>query len=110
MKTKFLVAICAALLAGGCSDIDWDHALSYAGLGDTKPATQPPPAVTADQPPPAAEQAPTVSGMPAPTNDWCTEVAQSVRSDAAGQGFDARTQQLRADSAYNQCTRYPSTR
>ena len=109
MKVQLAVAVCAALLVGGCSDTDWDHALSYAGLGDSKPATQPPPTVAADQTPPATEQAPTVSGMPAPADNWCTEIAQSARSEAAGQGFDARTQQLRANSAYNQCTRYPGT-
>jgi hypothetical protein len=99
MKHRVAIAVLAAALLSGCSDVDWDHALSYTGLGET--ANTPPPA--AEPATPAAAEP--VAAQPAAPDDWCKQVAESERKDAATQGFDEATQRHRAEVTYKQCAR-----
>ena len=89
VRRAFAVLFMAGLLAG-CTDADWDHTFSYVGLDSSKPA--PPPQVTA-------------ATTPAPVDTWCVEVAKSEQVEAAEDGFDAATQQHRAQVAFEQCSR-----
>ncbi len=99
MRRGFLVLFAAVLLCG-CTDADWDHTMSYVGLGTDKPApTAPAPAAPAQM---AAAPA-------APGNKWCVEVAKAALREAAKDGFDAATQQHRAQVTYRQCLSDPGT-
>ncbi len=101
MNMRIIGAVFAGLLLAGCTDADWDHAMSYAGLGQsdqTAPATEPVAATPAETP--AAAGAAQVSTSEA----WCREIAKAASDDAAGNGFDAATQQHRAELTYRQCS------
>ena len=103
MMGRWACVVATAVFLAGCTDADWDHALGYVGLdqqqkterGDNKPVQ--------DAPPQAAQ----ASVAPAPET-WCAEVAKAAQSEAADQGFDAPSQKLRAQMAYQQCTRAPA--
>ncbi len=97
MMRRALAVLFAAGLLGGCTDADWDHALSYAGLDSAGPPPAEEPAAPA---PVAAQAAPT-------TNAWCGEAAKAAQSEAAAEGFDAATQQHRAQTLFAQCLRNP---
>lgn len=99
---RALAVLFAAGLLGGCTDADWDHALSYTGLTTDKPAAE-----TAAAEPVPEETAPSLA--PPADSGWCMEVAKATQTEAANQGFDARTQQLRAQQAFQQCS-LPSAR
>lgn len=93
------VALVSCVLAG-CTDADWDHAMSYTGLGD-KPASeaQAAPAQAADPAAPA-----TVADANGPKmDDWCTVASKAAAHEAADMGFDAATQRTRGDQALRQC-------
>lgn len=96
MIYRFAAVALLACVVAGCTDADWDHALSYAGLSDNpQPAAQP--AATAAVPADAA------SG-PVPTMDnWCTESAKAAAREAREYGFDEATQRRRAEQALKQC-------
>lgn len=106
-----------------------DDLFSYPGVGNAPPSspaeadyTPPPtaPAYVPASPPPVTAQpsnpnditvpnpvalrnsAPPQSA-PAGQADWCRGVAHSAAMEAAGNGFDAATQQRRADAVYRQC-------
>jgi hypothetical protein len=83
----------AALLSGlaGCTDTDWDHALSYAGVGNRQVAEAEP--VVPAQAAPAAAQ-------PAADNSFCQAVAIQ---DASGNGFDDATRQRMVRRSFQQC-------
>lgn len=91
-------ALLGALLLCGCSDGDWDHAMSFAGLDDTAPpaeaAAAPAEVVPARPRPVAAQQVP---GAPDP---FCASVASH---DASGGAFDAETQRHVYAQSYGQC-------
>jgi hypothetical protein len=90
------VALLSCVLAG-CTDADWDHAMSYAGLGD-KPATEAQAAPSADAAPAA------VADASAPKmDDWCAVASKAAAREAADMGFDATTQRTRGDQALRQC-------
>lgn len=95
MNHRVVAVLFAAGLLSGCTDADWDHALSYTGLSKADPA----------QPAPKAEVAATVPAAPA-ADTWCVEVAKSTQTEAALDGFDGQTQQRRALAAFKQCSRY----
>jgi hypothetical protein len=89
---KFLALV--ALLSGlaGCTDSDWDHALSYAGVGN-KQVAEAAPVEAAPQPAPAA-------ATPAPDTSFCQAVAMQ---DANGDGFDTATRQRMLRRSFEQC-------
>ena len=95
MKVRVVVALLAACLLSGCTDADWDHATSYVGLGPAQSSGPPPadPAVPVSVPTDPATKPDT----------WCQQIAETARADAANDGFDAATQQRRAETMYRQC-------
>jgi hypothetical protein len=97
MRYRTAAVLIAACLLGGCTETDWDHAFSYVGLDDS--ASAPPPTTTVD----------TAQAPPDTQDQWCVDVANSVQNEAAGQGFDAATQQKRAKVAYQQCMQAPKS-
>lgn len=96
---KHLALAALAFLAAGCTDADWAHLdLGDGGSG----AYARPRAQSAATAPATARPA-----APADQEEWCRRIAASARSEAAGQGFDAPTQERRADATYRQCVHYP---
>jgi hypothetical protein len=98
MKIRIAAFLAAACFLAGCSDQDWNHALTFTGLGGSHD----------DQPPPAAP-APTVAQViPAPVpegaqpqpNAFCESVASQ---DAGGNDFDPPTQRRVFVQSYRQC-------
>ncbi|MGA7710772.1 MAG: hypothetical protein WCA81_02645 [Rhizomicrobium sp.] len=101
MNTRVIAAIFAGLLLCGCST--WNGALTYVGLRDSNDAAPPPavPVETAPIPAPAPASAPI--GRDSTPEDWCRQTAKAAGEEAAGEGFDAATQQKRAVAVYQQC-------
>lgn len=100
MNMRIVVAALAACLLAGCTDADWDHTLSRVGLGPATTAEADPPARPATAP---VAQADPVAGQPVASDQWCREVAGAAATEAVSNGFDAATQQHRAQVAYSQC-------
>lgn len=76
--------------------------MSYVGFGQPD-QDAPLAAVPADD---AAAAMPAVQTSKA--DDWCREIAKAARENAAGNGFDAATQQRRAQAVYQQCLHFGS--
>ena len=88
------VAILACVL-GGCTDANWDHTLSYVGMGEEPAQPGPAPATTTTAPPTAT---------PAPQSDpWCDAAGRAAAQESREQGFDEATQRRQAESARLQC-------
>jgi hypothetical protein len=94
---KKLLALTICLLAAGCSEADWDHALNYTGLGG-----DPDGVVAAEQPvtPAATTAAASQAPAPVPNSDLCRAVATQ---DATANDFDPATQQRVFARSYSQC-------
>ena len=93
MKKLFALTVC--LLAAGCSETDWDHALNYTGLGG-----DPDGVAAAEQPVTPAVAAAPQAPAPVPNSDLCRAVATQ---DAIGNDFDPATQQRVFARSYSQC-------
>ena len=96
MKIRVIGVGLIGLILCGCSAGSWDRATRYVGLGPD------------DQAPPTAAQSDTASELPPVAQEsksaiWCRQAAKSAMSDAASDGFDAATQQHRAEATYRQC-------
>ena len=94
MKTRFALICC--LLLAGCSDADWDKAMSFGGMGEAKPAR--PVRRSADAATPV-----TVAAAPAePAN---AEFCRAVATQDAGNnsGFDEPTKARIYAQSYAQC-------
>jgi hypothetical protein len=102
MKNRFALFFClfsGCLLLAGCTDADWDHAMSYSGLA------QEPEAAPVQAPRAAASEPATIVATPAapgePANaDFCRSVATQ---DAGSNGFDPATQARVFRQSYAQC-------
>ena len=108
MKKYSALVVC--LLLAGCTDADWDHALTYvyppADDADVISDSAPQPATPA-APQPAATTAAASSVAPAPAAlgqpvnaEFCRSVATQ---DANENGFDPATQQRVFARSYGQC-------
>ena len=108
MKLRFAGLVLAASLLGACTDADWDHTMSFVGMGDSPGGDPPPAAATTAQnlSPPARPATPAAAASS--DEAWCREVATYERQNAAGMGYDAATQQHDYDTRYNQCMQYSS--
>ena len=95
MNTRVIAAIFAGLLLCGCGT--WNEGLSYVGLRDSNDAAPPPPAPIQVAPAPAPLR------RDSTPDDWCKQTAKAAGEEAAGEGFDAATQQRRAVATYEQC-------
>ena len=109
MKIRIAVCLTAALFLSACSDQDWSHALTFAGLGGSHdnpspPPAAPPPQAAAQPAPVTAQAAPAPAAMPEGAqpqpNAFCMSVATQ---DAGGNDFDAATQQRVFVQSYRQC-------
>ena len=88
-----ILSLTLCLFAAGCTDSDWNHLLSFGGVGgaDEDAASPVQPATAAATADPAA----------APANaDFCKNVAAQ---DATSNGFDQATQQQVFQRSYAQC-------
>ena len=115
MNVRIIVAGLAALLLSGCTDADWDRAMSYTGLGSSEQGeasrreqSEPPRGEQSEAPQPVTARnevatAPLPADQAARPDSWCQQVAKSAADVAAGNGFDAATQRRRAESTYRQC-------
>jgi hypothetical protein len=123
MKLRAAGFVVIALILCGCSDADWDNALSFgpaensdAAPGQVAQADAPP--VSEAAPPPVTEtvMAPqptysvtqtvvTATPLPSanPTTGYCRTVAQSSGASATRDGMDGPAQQQAADATYRQC-------
>ena len=102
MRLPIVAMSLTACLLAGCTDADWDHALSFAGAEQAEPAGSPD--ASAQPPPPVASAA---AGQP--DESWCKEAAGYERDNAAIQGFDAATQQRAYATRFNQCMQAQGT-
>jgi len=102
MNLRMIAMGLTAFLLCGCST--WNSAMSYVGLRDSEQSepSQPVPARTEVVTSPIPAMQSTESAT------WCQQIAKSARDEAAGNGFDSRTQRRRAESAYRQCVGSPS--
>ena len=112
MNIRIITAGLAAVLLCGCTDADWDRAMTYTGLGpseQSEPSRGDQSASPQSEPsrPVAARTevvtAPLAADQAAGPDSWCQQVAKSAADEAAGNGFDAATQRRRAESTYRQC-------
>ncbi len=87
-------ALCGLALSGlalsGCTDSDWDHAMTYSGIGGQSVAA-------AD---PAPQPAPAPAAAPASNTSFCEAVAKQA---ATSDGFDPATQQRMFQRSFQQC-------
>jgi len=105
MKKPLALAFC--LFAAGCTDSDWDRALTYVypapDDADLTSDASPKPA-----PQPATQPATAAAAPSAPANaDFCRAVATQ---DATSNGFDPATQQRVFARSYGQCVAMYSSR
>jgi hypothetical protein len=94
-----ILSLTFALFAAGCTDSDWNHLMSYGGMGgsDEEAASPVQPATGA----PAATATAEPAGAAQPANaDFCRNVAAQ---DATRNGFDQATQQEVFKRSYAQC-------
>ena len=94
-----ILSLTLSLFAAGCTDSDWNHLLSYGGMGgsDEDAASPVQPATAA----PAATATAEPAGAAQPANaDFCRNVAAQ---DATRNGFDQATQQQVFQRSYAQC-------
>jgi hypothetical protein len=88
-----ILSLTLCLFAAGCTDSDWNHLLSFGGMGGADED-----AVSPVQP---ATAAATADPAAAPANsDFCKNVAAQ---DATRNGFDQATQQEVFQRSYAQC-------
>jgi hypothetical protein len=91
----------AVLITGflicGCST--WNNTLSYVGLRDSKEAAPPAEALPTTQTAPM----PTLPDQASTPDDLCRRIGKAAGEEAAGEGFDAATQQRKTETAYQQC-------
>ena len=94
-----ILSLTLGLFVAGCTDSDWNHLLSYGGMGDSEEEAPVQPAAQAAAATAAAE--PAAAAQPLPANaDFCKNVAAE---DATRNGFDQATQQEVFKRSYAQC-------
>lgn len=89
MRFFMLAAALSTLMLAGCSDADWNHAMTYTGV------EQPQVAAADPAPPPAQAPAAAMSDT-----GFCQAVA---KQDATGNGFDPATEQRVFQHSFQQC-------
>ncbi|HEY8255851.1 MAG TPA: hypothetical protein VIG39_14470 [Rhizomicrobium sp.] len=93
-----ILSLTLCLFAAGCTDSDWNHLLSYGGMGGSdEDAAQP--AQAAAAPAAAATAGPAQPDQPA-NADFCRNVATQ---DATRNDFDQATQRQVFQRSYAQC-------
>ena len=93
-----ILSLTLCLFAAGCTDSDWNHLLSYGGMGGSdEDATSP--AQAAATPAAAATAGPAQPDQPA-NADFCRSVAAQ---DATRNDFDQATQQKVFQRSFAQC-------
>lgn len=110
MMPRIAAFLAAALFLSACTDQDWNHALTYAGLGPHENQAAPPAASPRPMAQPQSMSAAPVTAEAAPAampegaqpqpNAFCEAVASQ---DATRNDFDAPTQQRVFVQSYRQC-------
>lgn len=102
MKIRIAAFLAAACLVSGCSDQDWNHALTFTGLGgahddalDAQPVARAPAPMTAQ-----VTTAPIPDGAQPRPNAFCESVASQ---DTQGNNYDPATQRRVFVQSYQQC-------
>ena len=101
MNVRIIAVGLAAFLLCGCSY--WDYATTYVGLGPSE-QSEPRPVSAGTE----VVTSPIPADQSAKSDTWCQQIAKSAHDEAAGNGFDSRTQRRRAESVYRQCVGSPS--
>jgi hypothetical protein len=94
-----ILSLTLSLFAAGCTDSDWNHLLSYGGLGAGEEEAAAPVQPAAQAPAATAAAEPTAAAQPA-NADFCKNVAAE---DATRNGFDQATQQEVFKRSFQQC-------
>ena len=102
MKIHIAICLAAASLLSACSEQDWNHALTYTGLGGSHEEAVAAPPAQAGTPAPVTvvTAAPIPEGAQPQPNAFCESVAAG---DAKGNDFDPPTQQRVFVQSYRQC-------
>jgi len=95
MKIHIAAFLAAACLVSGCSDQDWNHALTFTGLGGAHDNSAAEPAAAAQ-----VASAPIPEGAQPQPNAFCESVASQ---DAQGNNYDPATQRRVFVQSYQQC-------
>jgi hypothetical protein len=96
MKFFPFAAALVALPLAACNDADWNHAMTYSGLGGQQVAANTTGALPGENTPPPSP----VQTSTAPDTSFCESVA---RQDVTGDGLDTATQQRLFRSDFQQC-------
>ncbi|HZQ39857.1 MAG TPA: hypothetical protein VFA87_03660 [Rhizomicrobium sp.] len=101
MKNPLLpiLSLTLSLFAAGCTDSDWNHLLSYGGMGSSGEEAVAPVQPAAEAPAATAAAEPAAPTQPA-NADFCRNVATE---DATRNGFDQATQQQVFQRSFAQC-------
>lgn len=99
MRNRVIAIAVLACGLGGCTDADWDHTLSYVGVGDSSSPQAP------AQPTQATANTSSTAAPAAPVDSWCDGVAKAAAQTSREQGFDEATQRHQAEVVRNQCLR-----
>jgi hypothetical protein len=105
MKIHIAAFLAAACFVSGCSDQDWNHALTFTGLGGShdNPSAEPATAAQREAPAPMRAQvasAPIPEGAQPQPNAFCESVASQ---DSQGNNYDPATQRRVFVQSYQQC-------
>jgi hypothetical protein len=113
MKIHIVTLLAVATLLSACTDQDWEHALTYTGMGGSqqnqsqaRPAAAAQPVATAGPAPMTAQAATSPAPAPIPDgaqpqpNAFCESVAAQ---DAQKNDFDPPTQRRVFVQSYQQC-------
>jgi|HubBroStandDraft_2_1064218.scaffolds.fasta_scaffold1064815_2 hypothetical protein len=103
MKSHIPAFLAAAVFLSACSDQDWNHALTFTGLGGSHDNASDAPPVARAAPAPMTAQvttAPIPDGAQPRPNAFCESVASQ---DTQGNNYDPATQRRVFVQSYQQC-------
>jgi len=105
MKIHIAAFLASAVFLSACSDQDWNHALTFTGLGGAHDNSAAEPAAAAQRAAPApmraqVASAPIPEGAQPQPNAFCESVASQ---DAQGNNYDPATQRRVFVQSYQQC-------
>ena len=101
MKSHIPAFLAAAVFLSACSDQDWNHALTFTGLGGAHDnASEAQPAARAAPMTAQVTSAPIPEGAQPQPNAFCESVASQ---DAQGNNYDPATQRRVFAQSYQQC-------
>jgi hypothetical protein len=102
MNIRIAACLAVAVFLSGCSDQDWNHALSFVGVNGGRANAAPATSAQAapSTPRPATVPARTAAEAAPKPNEFCESVAAQ---DSQGNDFDSATQRRVFVQSYQQC-------